>query len=57
MSDPETRQKGAEKRKRNPIARELFKGPFAVKVHNPKKEKYVRIKLDPREIELEEEDE
>ena len=53
MSDPETRAKRAEKikRKRNPMAKELFKGPFKPKVIDPRKEEYKRVRIDPRNIE------
>jgi hypothetical protein len=58
MSDPETRSKREKKmRNRNPIAKELLdrKGPFSLKVINPKKNEYRRVKLDPRDILDEEE--
>lgn len=53
MSDQETRAERANKiRTRNPVAKELLdrKGPFALRIVNPKKTKYRRVKLNPRDL-------
>lgn len=60
MSDPDTRQDRAQKmRRKNPVAKELLdrKGPFSLRVINPKKTEYRRVKLNPRNITEEEDDE
>lgn len=52
MGDTEEKEKHMRRRKRNIIARDLRdpKGPFAMKVINPKKEKYRRIKINVKEV-------
>lgn len=51
MSDPETRVK-RERKLRNPVAKVMLenKGAFALRVIDPKKEQYKRVKLNPREV-------
>lgn len=56
MSDEETKYRRQERiKKRNLVAKELRENKgFREKVINPKKEEYKRIKLNPRNLEEEE---
>lgn len=58
MSSQEDREKH-KRRRTNSIAKDLRdpSGKYRLKVHDPRKEEYKRIKLDPRDISLEEEEE
>lgn len=60
MSDPDTKFKHSSHRKRNIVAKMLrdggdHKGAFSLKVINPKKQEYKRVKMRITEIENEEE--
>lgn len=54
-SDPETREKRARsiQKKKNPLAREVLdrKGPFGIRVIDPRKGEYKRVKLNPKNYE------
>ena len=54
MSSNEEREKHSQRRKRNFIAKMMHeKKIFSPKVINPKKTEYKRVKIDPRNIESE----